>query len=754
METAKLKFRNDLLVSEQRSPEGTMFIIKDPSVDRFFRLKEIEHFIARQLDGETSLETIQERVEEKFDIALSTENIEQFTKHLHYIGVLTNGTDAPPTSLKKSRIAGDLFYFRFKLFNPDKLFDWILPRILFLFTPGFIVLSAITVLIAIFITYLNRAQIMHEFYGLFNFESLALAWFTILGVVTLHEFAHGLTCKYFGGHVREIGFMLIYFQPAFYCNVSDAWLFPEKSKRMWVTFAGGYFEIFIWAMATIIWRVTDSQTSLNHFALIVSATSAFKMFFNMNPLIKLDGYYLLSDWLDIPNLRQKASQYLNSRIKKLWNKRTNEAADIPPRERRILLTYALLSGVYIYWLLGSIALWSGSYLVDNYQAWGFFLYTSALVLFFKNPIKKTFTAMRSHEDNTTDGTIINEKKGKAAGWVKFAFFSATLLALLYFVRLDLKVTGSFIVMPQHNADVRAEVEGIIEHIYTTEGAFIEKGEPIARLSDFDYTAELRKVKAEIEAKQAQLKLTKAGTRQEEIKLARTQIAKAADRYNFGKTYFERDKQAYQQKLISQKEFEETRESFSLRAKELQEAKERLNVLVAGSRPEEIEALNADIRKLQSHEQYLLEQSQSLLITSPISGVVTTHKLSEKVGENVKKGDLIAEVFELKTVLVEIAVPEKEIGEVQVGQKVVLKARAHPGITFEGKINSIAPVAIKPDEWSPDRTVMVTTQLDNSAGKLKPEMTGHAKIYCDEKNLLALTTYRFVRYFRVEFWSWF
>ncbi|PYV24826.1 MAG: peptidase M50, partial [Acidobacteria bacterium] len=157
--------------------------------------------------------------------------------------------------------------------------------------------SAALIVFALGLTALNWAEMSQELVGLINFESLLLLWVTVLLVVTLHEFAHGLTCKHFGGHVHEVGFLLIYFQPAFYCNVSDAWLFPEKSKRLWVTFAGAYFEMFLWALSTVIWRLTDFDTTLNHLALVVTATSAVKSLFNLNPLIKLDGYYVLSDYL-------------------------------------------------------------------------------------------------------------------------------------------------------------------------------------------------------------------------------------------------------------------------------------------------------------------------------------------------------------------------------------------------------------------------------------------------------------------------
>jgi len=96
------------------------------------------------------------------------------------------------------------------------------------FHPVILAFSGVLMLCALGITVGEWGQMSHELRGLLRFESIALAWVTCLLVIVAHEFAHGLTCKHFGGRVREIGFMLIYLQPAFFCNVSDAWLFPEK----------------------------------------------------------------------------------------------------------------------------------------------------------------------------------------------------------------------------------------------------------------------------------------------------------------------------------------------------------------------------------------------------------------------------------------------------------------------------------------------------------------------------------------------
>jgi len=107
---------------------------------------------------------------------------------------------------------------------------------------------------------------------------------------------------------------------------------------------------------------------------------------------------------------------------------------------------------------------------------------------------------------------------------------------------------------------------------------------------------------------------------------------------------------------------------------------------------------------------------------------------------------------LRTVPAEIAIPEAEIADLNVGQAVVLKARAYPHISFRGNVLSTAPIATRQDEWRAGRTVLVTTRLDNDALLLKPEMSGNAKIYRGERRLIDLVTRRIVRYLRVEFWS--
>ncbi len=803
----RVKLRGDLVVSQQNTAAGTVFVVKDPQTGRLFRFREPEHFILRQLDGHTPLEVIQRQTEEKFGAALASHTLERFIATVQRAGLFEGGHGRAGHFDQRGRVRGSFLYVRLRAFDPDRLFARLLPRVRFFFTPYFVACGAVLILLAFPVTFLSWDEIVRDGSGLFRVQTLLLAWLISFATITVHEFAHGLTCKRFGGEVHELGFMFIYFQPAFYCNVSDAWLFPEKSKRLWVTFAGPYLDFVGWAAATLIWRVTEPETTLHYLSLIVMGTTAIRMFFNLNPLIKLDGYYLLSDALEMPNLRQKAFSYLGARIRALWGARTPVVWDTSPRERRIYLIYGLLAGLYSYSLLATVAFSFGSYFTRQYQGFGLILFATLLVGMFGNPLRK----LRKEPPPPADTAA-----GHSQSQRKRELIPAILagLAVLVFSKMELTVSGPFTVLPHENADVRTKVSGLLEDIYVDEGDAVKAGQLIARLSDRDYRAELRKTEATIAEKRAKLRMLKVGARREEVDLARETVAtgrtrldqaqkrhdeakrmlterlaraeasvsKGDERLRYARIRRDMFETLQRQGLVSLLQSQEAQEEAAVRAKELEEtlaelkllqaddltelrkaiavaenelkeAESKLTLVLAGSRQEEIEAVEAEISRLEVERRHLEETLQRLAIVSPITGVITTPKLKERVGEHVPHGALITKVHELKTIKAQIAIPEKEIADARLGQPVVLKARAVPGETFSGRVISMSPTATKADDTLGQRTVFVTTEIDNSLLRLRPEMSGHAKIYCGTRRIGDLIARRVARYVTIEFWSW-
>ena len=791
------RLRGDLTISQQVTPEGIIFVFKDPLQNQFYRFPEEAHFIASQLDGKTELDVVRKRTEEKFGTA--------FIGTLTAAGLLDSGKDQikPPAPF----VQGSLLYLRFRAFDPDRLFNYLIRKVQFCYTPAFLVLSALTILSAVCVACTNWGDVLQDLPRLWQWWAFPVILTVVILVVVGHEFGHGLTCKHFGGEVHEFGFMLIYFSPALYVNVSDAWMFPQKSKRLWVGFAGPYFELFLWALATWVWRLTNTDTVINFLAFIVMITSGVKTLFNFNPVIKLDGYYLLSDWLEIPNLRAKSFGCLSDTIKKLFGAKVPRLEEMFPRERRLCLAYGLIAGIGSFWLLSwALVKASGNVLHPGHPI--AFALSAAFVggsvrglwrsVFGRAPAKlpgpvvnldaSTSPAPESPDipagnvrpsDSKKSPEPIKKNRMKMPRWLtrllKLIVIGGATAVVLIFVQMDLKIKGSFDVLPVHNADVRAGAEGIIEEIHVTEGQTVQPGELIASLFDRDVRAELQKTEAAIAEWKAKLRLLVAGPRPEEIEQARIEVAKDAEAIQFATSRLDRDKELFAGKLVSQQELENSEANLALRKSEAATAKSKLGVLLAGSRLEEIDAMKEAIASLESQRRYLDEQLRLMRVVSPAPGVIATpaRQLIAMKHQLVKKGDLVARVFDLKTITAEMIVSESDIGDVKVDQKVLLKVRAYPEKTFYGKVKSIAIAAQggpsstagatgqpqgaasanNPRNNLSPRMVTVTTEIENGDLLLKPDMSGQGKIFCGERRLIDIVVRRIARTVRVEFWSW-
>jgi multidrug resistance efflux pump len=810
------KLRSDLLFSRQEGGQAA-FVVKNPGEGQFFRLNEAEQFIATQLDGQTPLETVRLRTEKRFDVSLSPESLANFVTSLDQSKLLESGRSRAVRTARRKRLRGSILYLRFMLFDPDALLSWLAGRVGFCFRRGFVLATSGLILWALILALADWADLRQDLVGLLRWDVLIWLLAAAFAVGTAHELAHGVTCKHFGGEVRELGLLLMYFQPALYCNVSDAWLFPERRKRLWVGFAGPYFELVLWACALLIWRLTDTETSLNHGALAVVATSGLKTLLNFNPLLKLDGYYLLSDLLAVPNLRKNSYVCLGNAVKRLLGMGRTAPLELASRQTRVYLSYGLISAVFSISALGYALIKFGGLLLQASRPGTLMLAAGFLAMKVSGRFRRLFgnSSETSDSDHSpTAGTLegaspaglldrgpatsapedwrtpepggsLDTPTSSAAEEAKaprrrkklrrlgkrlvfgVAFLSAV-LPVVFFVRMELRISGSFVIQPVQNADARAEVGGTIEAIYVDEGSRVRKGDLIARLSDRDNRTALLRTQADIDQNTARLKVLEAGARPEEIELARTAVARAEGRLHFARKNLERDQQLLQEQLISQKDFEASKQAVVDGQSDLADARQRLQLLLAGSRPEDIEAAKAGIAELETQRRYLENQLAHVKVTSPVAGIVTTpsDELKEKVGQVAREGDLIAKIHQLDEVEVQTPVSEKDIGDIKVGQRVALKARAYPDETFFGAVTAIgatvqtpppaavgsASTALTANSASGSaKTVLVTTRIANHDLLLKPGMTGIVKISCGERRIFDLLTRRLARTIKVEYW---
>jgi putative peptide zinc metalloprotease protein len=809
MVTAAPRLRADLAISPQDTGGAPSLVIKDPVSGRFYRLGETERFIAEQLDGENSLEEVRRRAEQRFKAALPEDTLSAFVGMLGSAGLLDGEAPrAPAPSGIRKRIRGSLLYLRLPLFDPDQVLGRMVHRLQFLFTRTGIILAAALIATGLLVTIANAGAIAQDVSRLYQLEAIPLFLVVVLLIGSVHEFGHGITCKRYGGEVHEVGFMLLYFQPAFYCNVSDAWLFPERSKRLWVGAAGPLFELSLWALATIAWRMTEPDTWINYVALAVMTISGIKSLFNLNPFIKLDGYYLISDYLGIPNLRARSFKYVGDLFRRLLGGAKARKQEITRRERRAYLTYGLIAGISSISLLGFIFISAGGYFIDRGQILALALLTWVGISSTRR-YRRMFGGGSGKPDpaDDEDGSLVSTAApapapavsqagalieataeatpettpappappgrlaaiaGRFSRKARIRLALAMAAALVLFLgQLQLRVGGGFDVLPEGNADIHAAVSGLVEEVMVDEGTLVKAGDVIARLSDRDLRAELLRVDAQVKAIQANVDRLHAGPTPEEVRLARAAVSKTSDALKFAQSTLTRSRDMFKKQVLSAQELQNDEQLATAAANDLTDARARLSVLQRGARREDITATRAQLEGLENQKQFLEQQLELLNIKSPVAGVVATpsRELRALRGQLVARGALVAKVFEVRTVTAQIAVPEKEIADIRVGQPVRLRSRAYPSTVFQGKVTAIATAAQgsssavvaaaavgAPAPANTTRMFLVTTQIDNGSMLLKPGMTGQAKIYCGERRIIGLITRRLARTFKVELWS--
>lgn len=366
----KLRLRSDLEIEPQKYEGKTYYVVKDPVSLRYYRFEEQERFIIDMMNGAATLDETQKEFEKRFrPKRLTLEDLEGFAQQLLTAGLAHNESPQAGAQLferrKKRRrnewmqALTNILYIKIPIFDPDKLLIRMLPWTRWIFTGLFFTLSVGVMIAALllvtshFEAFREKLPSYHEF---FTKKTVVYLWIALGIVKVIHEFGHGLSCKMFGGEVHEMGALFLCLSPCLYCNVSDAWTLPSKWRRIIISFAGIYVELIIASIATFVWWNTPAYPEVNHMALSLMVICSVSTFvFNANPLMRFDGYYVMADWLEIPNLRDRSNRFLKNLVLEHCMGVEVQPEPYMTTGRKVLfVTYAIISYLYRWMVTFSI----------------------------------------------------------------------------------------------------------------------------------------------------------------------------------------------------------------------------------------------------------------------------------------------------------------------------------------------------------------------------------------------------------------
>lgn len=315
-----LRLRPDLRIQEIPFRRRTYWSVCDPISLRYYQLREEEFFVLQQLDNRASLATIRERFNQRFAPRhVDVRQLNALLVMLHREGLVI--ADEPEQDrrlgerhtkrLRREWLGRwtNVLAIRFRGFHPQPLLDGLYPYLRFLFTWTSVafgvafILAAATLLLAELPTVVARLPSARDFFDTRNILWLAVA---LAVAKVLHEFGHALTCRHFGGRCRELGVMLLVFTPCLYCDTTDAWMIPDRRERIAISAAGMFVELLLAAACTFLWWFSEPGFFNSLCLNLILVCSIATVVFNANPLLPYDGYFILSDWLDVPNLSEQA----------------------------------------------------------------------------------------------------------------------------------------------------------------------------------------------------------------------------------------------------------------------------------------------------------------------------------------------------------------------------------------------------------------------------------------------------------------
>ncbi|TWU23415.1 HlyD family secretion protein [Novipirellula galeiformis] len=500
-----VRMRGGLTSVESWTRAGRVWILSDPLVRQYFYLLDEEYELLRLLDEDASVANVRQRFETgHVRRRLDPARLIALIARWHREGLVESLSPNQATMLadlgaeeRRRRWQQQWLnplVIRLPGFDPAWILGRIAPHVAWFFSPIMVLFSVLLMCSAILLVTTQFATLRASLPSL-DMLAQPNQWFVLLGVAAgikiLHEFGHALVCRRFGIQVKEMGVLLMLLMPCLYCDVSDAWRLPQRRHRMFISAAGIYVELVLAAAATWLWWW--SQPGLFHTVClnVMLIGSVNTVLLNGNPLLRYDGYYLLSDGLGIFNLWSRSRAAVRSAIERLLLGIVSDGDPMDDRFTRLfLIVYGIASIAYRYLVLGFMLLFLHAMLKPLGLEWlamvgGVWLVATSVIFPARRQLQRRFSP--SGRRGVASRNVILSAVGLGL-----------LLIVFFFLPLPNWMTVPAIVQPSPAVDVYVATGGRLVEVNRKYGDPVQRGDLIARLENPELKIEQMQVRGEWE----------------------------------------------------------------------------------------------------------------------------------------------------------------------------------------------------------------------------------------------------------------
>lgn len=498
------RVRRHLQIHRHEYRGAVWFVLQDHAAGRSHRLTPAAYRFVGLMDGERTVQALWDAANEQLgDGAPTQEETIALLGQLHAADALL--CDVPPDSrelfrryqrhqrmLWKRRLATPLAV-RFPIFDPERFLARTLPVVRPLFTGYGAAVWLLVLSVAVILAGVHWRELTENIVDrAFTPQNLLLLWFIYPVVKTLHELGHGYAVKNWGGEVHDIGIMLLVLIPIPYVDASAASGFRERGHRVVVGSIGILVELFLAAIALFVWLAVEpgAVRAIAYNVMLIGGVST--VFFNGNPLLRFDGYYVLSDALSIPNLGTRGNQYIGYLIQRhAMGVREAESPAHSRWERFWFVVYAIASFIYRMLIMFVIIL----YIAGKFFAIGVLLAAWAalnqFILPFGKMMKFLFTSPR-----------LRRTRGRA---LVVTFATIAVVAVAFFLLpAPLWTRAEGVIWPAEQSQVRAATDGFVSEVLVRDGSQVRPGDALIRTEEPFLRARVNVLQAQLEELEARL----------------------------------------------------------------------------------------------------------------------------------------------------------------------------------------------------------------------------------------------------------